>query len=382
MAVLAFIFWFALAGLAYVYAGYPLLVLLASIVRRRPVRKADYRPRISILIAAYNEEQHVGRTIANKLQLDYPQHRLEIIVVSDGSTDATDAIVRGFAASGVRLLRQEPRNGKTAALNLAAAHATGDLLVFADANSIYHRSALAHLADNFGDPTVGYVTGHLIYAGPDGNPTVSGCAGFMEYEHVLRVWETAAGSIVGVNGGIDAVRRGLYEPMSPDDLPDLRLPLTVVAHGYRVVYEPAALLAETANDNARDEYRMRVRVALRAFWTLAEMGALFNVRQYGFYAIELLSHKALRYLAFVLLATTLVASALLAGSATVYLAAFLVQAGFLACALAGSAVRHAGPLAAVLSMPYYFVLVNAAAMQAFFKFLRRERSRMWQPRQG
>jgi cellulose synthase/poly-beta-1,6-N-acetylglucosamine synthase-like glycosyltransferase len=355
---------------------------MAASVSGRDVKKRACEPSVSIIIAAHNEEAHILATLENKLQLDYPPDRRQIIVVSDGSTDGTDDIVRAFSERGVLLLRQEPRNGKTAALNLAVRHATGELLVFADANSLYDASALTHLVSNFADATVGYVTGRLVYANPDGSMTGDGCTLYMRYENFIRVCETQTGSLVGVNGGIDAVRRSLYQPMQPDDLPDLVLPLRVVARGHRVVYEPQALLQEQANTNSRDEYRMRVRVALRALWTLADMPRLLNVRRHGFYAVQLVSHKLLRYLAWLPGAVMFAAAAALWPAGAVYRLMFLLQVGFLLCACLGFLAQERGRPNRWLSIPYYFVLINAAALQAFVKFARGERTRLWKPRLG
>jgi cellulose synthase/poly-beta-1,6-N-acetylglucosamine synthase-like glycosyltransferase len=302
--------------------------------------------------------------------------------VSDGSTDGTDDIVRGYADRGVTLLRQESRNGKTAALNRAVEQATGDLLVFSDANSLFDKAALRHLVSNFADPSVGYVTGKLGYRNPDGSMTGDGCSLYMRYENFIRTCESEFGSLVGVNGGIDAVRRRLYTPMKPDDLPDLVLPLQVVAQGYRVVYEPAALLTEEANSSSRDEYRMRVRVSLRALWTLAEMPGMMNVRRHGFYAIQLFSHKALRYLAFAFMATTFLSAGALWTVSPIYRIAFLIQVALALLASAGFLAERNGIRTRVLFVPYYFALVNAAAFQACIKFARRERNRIWKPRLG
>ena len=375
-------FWIAAGFVFYIYAGYPLLVFLASALLRRHVHKHDREPKISVLIAAYNEVRHIGRTLDVMLQSDYPSHQLQIIVISDGSTDGTDEVVRGYADRGVLLLRQEPRNGKTAALNAAVPHATGELLVFADANSMYEPTALRHLAANFADPSVGYVTGKLGYRNPDGSLTGDGCSLYMRYENFLRTCESNLGSLVGVNGGIDAVRRALYVPMQPDDLPDMVLPLRVVGSGFRVVYDPEALLTEQANGNAHDEYRMRVRVSLRAIWTLADMREMLNVRRHGFFAVQLLSHKALRYLAFAFMVLMFVLAGVLWSDGVIYQAALVGQVVIGVCALFGYVAEQYRWQTRVLAVPYYLLLVNLAASQAWIKFLRGERHRVWRPRLG
>jgi cellulose synthase/poly-beta-1,6-N-acetylglucosamine synthase-like glycosyltransferase len=375
-------FWIAVGMVAYIYVGYPLVVYCLAKALRRPVTKVAFEPSVTVIIAAHNEVRYIAQTLENVLRLDYSPSKLQVIVISDGSEDGTDDVIRQFEDRGVLLLRQEPRNGKTAALNAAVPMATGEILVFADANSVYDAKALRHLASNFADPTVGYVTGRLGYRNAEGTLTGDGCSMYMNYENFIRECESAFGSLVGVNGGIDAVRRNLYEPMQPDDLPDLVLPLKVVSRGFRVVFEPAALLMEETNTNSRDEYRMRVRVSLRAIWTLADMADMLSIRQQGFYAVQLLSHKALRYLAFAFIGFAFVTAALLWPAGWLYRLVVVAHLVFGLLAVLGFVAERHGLKTRVLSVPYYFALVNLASLQACIKFARRQRHRVWSPRLG
>jgi cellulose synthase/poly-beta-1,6-N-acetylglucosamine synthase-like glycosyltransferase len=376
------IFWSLIAVVVYTYVLYPALVTLLAWCRPRPVAKGRYEPTVSIIVAAYNEEAHIEANLLNKLSLDYPMEKLEIIVVSDGSTDRTDAIVSRYVGSRVQLLRQQRRSGKTAALNRAVEHAKGEILVVADANSMYAPDALRHLTSNFHDPTVGYVTGRLVYANPAGTLIGSGCTLYMKYEDALRHAETNLGSIVGVNGGIDAIRRRLYRPMAPDDLPDFILPLRVTAGGMRVVYERHALLYEHALTTARAEYRMRVRVVLRAWWTLAEMRRLLDVRRYGLFSVQLFSHKVLRYLVFAPMLALYVMATALSPVGAIYRCVFLLQTIFSILCAAGYIADRAGRAGGLVALPYYFVLVNVAAGHALVRFLLRRKQTIWTPRLG
>ena len=377
-----FLFWFSLGAVVYTYAGYPLLVWLLGRLWRMTVRKTDFEPFVSILIAAHNEEAAIAQTIHNKLGLDYPMDRLEVIVVSDASTDRTDEIARSFAPHGVVVLRQEPRNGKSAALNLAVERARGEILVFADANSVYERKALRRLVGNFADPTVGYVTGTLAYVSREHSMTGEGCGRYIRYENLLRRSETRVGSVVGVNGGVDAMRRPLYRRLSPDDLPDLVLPFSVVEAGYRVVYEPEAIASEPVLTRSADEYRMRVRVSLRALWTLVEMRRLLNPLRFGFYSIQVVSHKVLRYLAGPLLAACYCSLLALWDAGFFYRMAFVVQSLLLLAGTLGLASERMGRPLQLLSIPSYFLLINCAAVDAIVKLVRGERRVVWQPRLG
>jgi cellulose synthase/poly-beta-1,6-N-acetylglucosamine synthase-like glycosyltransferase len=365
-----------------VYAGYPLLCAVIAAVRNRRVDVAPVTPSVTIIIAARNEAACIERTLRNKLSLEYPPDKVEIIVVSDASDDGTDGIVRRMAEEtgrDVHLLRQPERVGKTAALNLAAGRARGELLVFSDANSLYAPTALHRLVAPFADPEVGYATGRMVYKAPDGSLTGEGCSAYMRYENVLRGLETRIGSVVGVDGGIDAVRASLYAPMRHDQQPDFILPLSIVQRGLRVVYEPRALLYEDSLALPSDEFRMRTRVALRAWHALSDMATLLNPFRHGLYAWQLFSHKWLRYLAPVFQVGALAANAALVGTASVWDTLFVLQGAFYALALAGLAAgeRHLPP---PLSFPFYLCLLNGAAGNALIRFLRGERLVTWTPR--
>ncbi len=374
------VFWISALTVAYIYVGYPLLVAaLAGLLGSLP-RKAAHTPTVTVITAAYNEALHIEATVRNKMEQDYPSDLLDVIVVSDESDDGTDAIVEQLG-DRVRLLRQAPRAGKTAALNRAVLHACGEILVFSDANSWYAPDAIRKLVINFSDPKVGYVTGKMLYVNPDGALVGDGCTAYMKYENLLRECESRLGTVIGVDGGIDAVRRDLYQPMRADQLPDFVLPLLVASTGRRVVYEPEALLKEDVLSDSAAEYRMRVRVSLRALWALWDLKHLLNPVRHPLLTLQLLSHKLLRYLAFVPLAAAWGASLFLIDEGGVYAIAAFGQTSFYVLAGGGwlSQGRIGGGL---LGYPYYFLLLNAAAAHAVVRFLRRERQATWMPRTG
>lgn len=380
---MAFVFAMCVILLVYVYAGYPVLCALLAALRHRKVRAAAGTPRVTVLISAFNEADCIEETVRNKLDLDYPPERLDVIVISDGSDDGTDDIVRRVAEEAgpdrVRLIHQETRAGKTSALNRAAAEARGDVLVFSDANSLYAPDALRRLVEPFADPEVGYVTGRMLYRAPDGSLTGEGCNAYMRYENMLRGLETRLGSVVGVDGGIDAVRAELYAPMRSDQQPDFVLPLGVVARGRRVVYQPAARLYEASLSVASDEFRMRARVSLRAWHALKDMAGLLNPLRHGVFAWQLFTHKWLRYLAPIFQILAFVSNAALAARGVPWDRLFALQLLFYLAALAGLALRGRR-LPTPLSFPFYLCLLNAAAGLALIRFLRGERQVTWTPR--
>lgn len=374
----AVVFWGGLALVAYVYVGYPLTLRLWP---ARPLRRADTpaTPAVTVVIAAFNERAHIEATVRNKLAQDYPAGRLDVIVVSDGSADGTDDIVRGIGDPRVTLLRQEPRQGKTMALNRALEVATGDIIVFSDANSTYEPDTVRRLVAAFDAPEVGYVTGQLFYLERGETAVGSGSGAYMRYENWLRQLESRVGSVVGVNGGVDAVRRHLYTPMRADHLPDFILPLRVVAQGARVLYVPDAVSSEYSLDAQADEYRMRVRVSLRALHALSEMRLLLSPR-FGLFAFQLLVHKWLRYLVALPLVAVLVANVVLARTPGY---AALLGLQLLCYTLAAVGWASGGRVRwKPVFVPFYFCLINVAAAVAFVRFLSGERMVLWAPRKG
>jgi cellulose synthase/poly-beta-1,6-N-acetylglucosamine synthase-like glycosyltransferase len=378
------VFWVCLAIGLYPYAGYPLCVALLRAIRPRPVRAEPIAPRVTVVISAYNEAPHIEATVRNKLDQDYPHGLLDVMVVSDGSTDGTDQVLTRLAQQNPRIafFRQEPRAGKTAALNWLLERARGEIIVFADANSMYRPDTVRRLVAPFADPEVGYASGRMLYVDPEGSLVGDGCTAYMRYENALRALESAVGSVVGVDGGVDAIRRALYRPMRPDQLPDFVLPLAVVEQGRRVVYAPEAVLEEETLTSEGAEYRMRVRVTLRALWALWDKRVLLNPLRFPLFSWQLTSHKLLRYLSFLPLAAAAVINWLLVPRGWIY---GMLAAGQCCAALLALLARRGPPRLRGFFLArycYYFLLLNWASAVALLSFLRGEKQVLWQPRTG
>lgn len=377
--MLKLIFWLGLFLGLYPYIFYPLLAAAWAKLGPRRIDRRVISPSVSILISAFNEARHIEATVRNKLSQDY-NGWVDVWVASDSSTDGTDEIIERLCAedSRVHLYRQEPRQGKTAALNALVARSKGDVLVFSDANSDYAPDTLKRLIEPFADQSIGYVTGSMIYTNPDGSMVGDGCSAYMRYENWLRRIETDLGSVVGVDGGVDAVRRELYVPMRADQLPDFVLPLNVVEQGYRAVYAPAALLREEALNTSEAEFKMRVRVTLRALWALKDKAALLIGAAGPRFAWQLISHKLLRYLSFLPLSAAFIAGALAGFHSTLYAVLFCLYCLTLVLAWAGSKGANLAPA----RYAYYFSLLNVASALATWRFLRGEKQVLWTPRVG
>jgi cellulose synthase/poly-beta-1,6-N-acetylglucosamine synthase-like glycosyltransferase len=381
----AALFWSLLIVGLYPYLLYPALAwLVGRLTHRRVEKDPEFLPRVTLIIAAFNEARHIEATLLNKFAQNYPCDLLQILVVSDGSDDGTDEIVERIAVGEpqVRLLKQTPRQGKTSALNSAVAEAAGEILVISDANSMYRCDALRILIRNFADPEVGYVTGQMLYANTDGSLVGDGCTAYMRYENALRVLETRLGSIVGVVGAIDSVRRSLYRPMQPDQLPDFVLPLDIVEQGYRVVYEPEAIVTEETLSDEAAEYRMRVRVALRALWALWDKRRLFNPLRYPLFSWQLVSHKLLRYLSGIPLLLAAAINWHLVGHGVIYQVVAAGQVVFIMLVVCGALRLRGLADLAIVRYCYYFFLLNWSSAVALGKFISGTKQVVWQPRTG
>jgi cellulose synthase/poly-beta-1,6-N-acetylglucosamine synthase-like glycosyltransferase len=373
-------FWLSAAALGYTYVGYPLLVLVVSRLRPRPVRRAEgHEPEVSVIITAYNEERDLAAKLENTLALDYPKERLEVIVASDCSSDRTDEIARSFAARGVRLHRQQTRRGKTAAQNAAVALARGEVVLFSDATTMYQPDVLRVMAPSFADPSVGCVAGRLVYVDPEGTSTGQGARSYWGYETFLKQHESRACSLIGASGCLYAVRRSAYVPLYEEACSDFIIATKMVEQGLRTIYEPEAVSTEETNRRSDKEFKMRVRVIAQTYTDLWRHRRMLNPLRGGFYSVELLSHKVLRYAVPVFLAILFAASAALAPASRLYALAFFAQALCYLAAGLSLALERAGIHSRLLALPGYFVLANAAAVVAFYKFLRGERYARWEP---
>ena len=373
------VFWLGAAALFYTYVGYPLLLLAVSTLRPRPVRKAEHTPSVTVIITAYNEERDLAAKLENTLALDNPKEKVEIIVASDCSADRTDDIARSCAARGVRLHRQQVRRGKTAAQNAAVELARGEVLLFSDATTMYEPDVLRVMARSFADPSVGCVAGRLVYVDPAASGVGRGARSYWGYETFLKTHESRACSLIGASGCLYAVRRSAYVPLYEEACSDFIIATKMVEQGLRAVFEPEAVSTETTNSRSDRELRMRVRVIAQTYTDLWRHRAMLNPLRAGFYAVQLLSHKVMRYAVPVFLAAVFASSAVLAPRSWFYAAAFAAQALFYSAAGASFLLERAGLRVRLLALPQYFVLANLAAVLAFFKFLRGERYARWEP---
>ncbi len=371
------VLWLAVLALFYVYAGYPLLLALIGLFVRRRRPELGFHPRVSVLIAAYNEEEAIERKIRQTLALEYPLEKLEVIVLSDCSTDRTDEIVAAFPDSRVRLLRIPERGGKTHAQNQGVKQAQGEIIVFSDATAIYHPKALLYLACNYQDPIIGAVSGRYQYFDPgDQSPTGLGSVAFWSYENMIKKLQSRVRTITGCCGCIYSVRKSAYTELAGDVISDLVQPLWVIQKGQTVVFEDRALAYEETTQSTSEEFAMRVRVVTRAMRGLLSVSSLLKPWKFAWVAFQLWSHKVLRWMVPLFLIVLLAANLMLLDS-PLYRFTLAAQLFFYAAAFLNMLLplhRRWKPL----GLPLFFCTLNAAALVSMVEICRGRKYVTWQ----
>jgi poly-beta-1,6-N-acetyl-D-glucosamine synthase len=382
-----------LAGLTllYTYAGYPLLLRCLVLRRKAAVSPVSserdilpdqqrFTPTVSIIVPFHNEEAWVARKLGNTLSLDYPPERLEIIAVSDGSSDRTAEIMEHYSEH-VRIVAYSKRQGKPTALNRGVALAQGEILIFTDANVILDAKAIRILVARFADPTVGGVSGNVALQ-PVQNEEPLGEGLYMKYERWLYEMESRLHSMLGADGALFSIRREVFTPLAADTITDdFALTLGVIDRGRRVLYEPAARAVEAVVPDVAAEFRRKVRMiagGYQAVWRFRRLLGSGQVSCHPLLALQLVSHKLLRWIAPVLLITVYLGSAALAAStaSAAWMGFTLLQSVFYLLAAVGwlSVKVRRWPLCYI---PYYFCAVNLAAVSGAWRFLRGRQVITW-----
>lgn len=375
--IVEFLFWASVFLLGYTYVGYPALLFLGARVRRRPVIRQRLEPTVTLIVAAHNEAARIDERLANIASLDYPGHRLQILVASDGSTDDTAERARAWEPSGVQVMAFEKRRGKPAVLNELLQFAQGEIVVLADARQQFATDAVRALVEPFADPAVGAVSGELILTrDPHADGVGDGVGQYWCYEKLVRSNESQIDSAVGTTGAIYAIRRDLFEPI-PDDmiLDDVWLPMRITRRGYRVLFEPSARAWDRAPATARQEFVRKVRTLSGNFQLLTRELWLLNPIRNRLW-LQTLSHKVLRLMTPVLLLIAFGADLLLVGSAF-HRWTLASQIVFYGAALGGHALQGAQRNARVLTIPYVICFLSVATLVALFRFITNGPSVTW-----
>jgi len=371
--ILEAVFWLGPALVVYVYLAFPLLMMLVAQKRRigsgRDVRTVPGAS-VTVIVPAYNEERNLEARIRNLLASDYPRELVDLIVVSDASTDATNEIARSFEPEGVRLIVQERRSGKTAGLNRAVQIARGDIVVFTDANASYPSGTLRTLVNYFHDATVGLVSGYTKYTVSEAGEVADATNAYTSLERTIKKAESRWGCCVGADGAIFAMRRSLYRTLRDDDINDLVLPLSVIDQGFRCLLADEAYCSENAGANLESEFRRQSRItnrSLRAIWRRAH---LLHPLRFPAFSFFLWSHKVLRFLTPVFLCLSALALVTLASQGGLYrgLAVAAVVVILLVTARLDQRLAGSGPWLRPIRLVSVFVTMNAAMLHGWWKF--------------
>jgi biofilm PGA synthesis N-glycosyltransferase PgaC len=378
-AVLPYIaFYASIAFVIYVYLGYPLLLLLWHRIAPRKVRKTNYEPSVSIIIAAYNEIATIERKILNLMELDYPPSKMQIILSLDGPTDGTESVARQyeFDTARMQVLVLRHHGGKADAVNQAVAQTSGDILVFADARQRLDRTAVRELMSSFRSPWVGGVTGELLLVDEAGRETGDAVGLYWRYEKALRAMESDIHSTLGATGALYAVRRELYRPIPPYTiLDDVAIPMNVVLDGKRVVFDRTARAYDSVATSSTTEFKRKVRTLSGNFQLLKQMPELLVPWRNPVF-VQFLSHKVGRLLVPYFLVILLISNLFLEGTA--YRGILALQCAWYLLACAGAVItkremlRAGGVLKSLALFPYTFVLLNWAAVVGFYHFVRKQ----------
>ena len=376
MTALAVLFWASVALLLFAQAGYPLLLAALARLRRTgraPVRGEALLPSVSVVVAAYREQDGIADRVADLLALDYPPERVEVIVACDGSPDNTPQQAR---AAGADLVLDLPRGGKVRTQDAAVERARGEVVAFGDANARWEPRALRALVGAFADPCVGYACGQVRFES-EGGTNQEGL--YWRYEMAIRSLESRLASVTGGNGAIYAVRRAAYMKVDPIMGHDLSLPFNLVKRGWRAVYVPEAQATERMVPTIEGEFARKRRMMSHT-WPIVLRGGMLSPRGYGaLYALMIFSHRLLRYATPFLHVIALLANVALVvlGGGVVYVVALGAQVALLVGALAARAL----PLRPLLVARYY-VLTTASAAAGLWDWLRRGTPAGWEPAEG
>ena len=380
------LFWISIATIIYTYLAFPALLFLRGWIWRRPVKRGAVTPTVTLIIAAHNEAAHIGRKLENLLSLDYPRDRLSIIVASDGSEDGTNEVVSQYEARGIKLLPL-PRRGKIPTLNAAVFNSTSEILVFSDANSMYALRAIRVLVRPFADPSVGGVAGSQCYVRDlTGSSASMGERTYWNFDQRLKLWQSQSGSVTSATGAIYAIRRELFEPIPSGVGDDAVNSYRVVARHYRMVFEPKAIAYEPVAPSSSAEFQRKVRICVRGLRGLLAVPELLNPLRYGFYSLQLFSHKLLRWLMAWPLLALFFSSLWLSSTSSLYQIAASGQIIFYGLAVSVFLIRQwkiaTAKIFKLLTLPFYFCLANSAFLVAQLRVVQGQRIDLWEVRRN
>jgi len=382
------IFWISLIIIVYTYLGYGFILYLMLRIRRvfygqRPqvFYDHDQMPTCTLLIAAYNEESFITEKIRNTLKLEYPEGKLEIIFITDGSTDNTPNILKEYPQ--IKLLHQDERKGKVAAMHRAMEHVKTEIIIFTDANTLLNKDALLKISRHYADSKIGAVAGEKrVHYDKKADAGAAGEGFYWKYESLLKKWDSELYSTIGAAGELFSVRRSLYSPVSDDTiLDDFMISMLIAAKGYRIAYEPEAFAIETASENISEELKRKVRIAAGGIQSIVRLKSLLNIFRYGLLSFQYISHRVLRWtITPFLLILVLILNILICLQNPGLIFYFLLsgQVLFYFLAFMGMEFEKKELRFKIFFVPYYFCVMNYAALAGLKRYLGNQQSAIWE----
>ena len=370
--ILQLIFWSSIFLILYAYLGYPLLLKGISLFMYKTVNKGTIFPPVSFIITAHNEESIIKSKIENTLSIDYPRDKLQIIIASDASDDATDRYVLEYKNQGVELVRTPERNGKENAQKYALEQSQGGILIFSDVATIVRPDAIRNIVSNFNDPSIGCVSSIDKFIDKEGN--LSGEGAYLKYEMFLRNLETKVNTLVGLSGSLFAARKEVCKNWRMDLQSDFNILLNSVKMGLRGISDPLSIGYYKNIENQKKEYDRKVRTVLRGITVFMKNLNLLNPLNYGMFSWQLLSHKLCRWLVPLFMISAFISNLLLIRHSWLYFLLFLAHSSIY---LLGYALKNSN--SSWLKLPHYFLNVNKAILSAWIHYFRGKRYYHWTP---
>jgi cellulose synthase/poly-beta-1,6-N-acetylglucosamine synthase-like glycosyltransferase len=376
-------FWGGILLVFYSYIGYGILLYALIKIKRvfvRPV-KFDERfiPEITLMVAAYNEEGYIREKIQNSLSLDYPKDKIQFLFVTDGSDDKTPSIVSEYPQ--IKLMHKPERQGKIMAVERAIPEATGEIVVFTDANTLLNKDALRNIVRHFASEKVGVVSGEKRILNREKDEAAGAGEGFYwKYESKLKKWDDELYSVMGAAGELFAIRTRLFEPIPKDSLiEDFYMSFKIVEKGYKIAYEPDAYAMEEPSASVREELKRKIRIAAGGIQSIVRLSELLNPFKYHVITFQYISHRALRWtLAPLALPIIFIINIFLMKQGWLYQALFVAQIVFYSSALIGYLLEKKQIRLKLLFVPYYFCMMNYAVYAGFKRYLKGSQSVLWE----
>lgn len=379
------VFWISLFLVFYTFFGYGILLYLLVRIKRlfKPAKRKlldfDDLPSCTLIVAAYNERDLIKEKIANTLSLKYPDGKLQLVFVTDGSSDGSPEIIAGYPQ--IKLLHTDERKGKISAVHRAVEQVISDIIIFTDANTFLNEEALALIGRHYGDPKVGAVAGEkrvIIDAAAD---ATAGEGFYWKYESKLKEWDSELYSVVGAAGELFSIRKALYEPVPSNSiLDDFMISMRIAEKGYVIVYEPEAYAQEDTSANIAEELKRKVRIAAGGIQSVIWLRSLLNPFRFPVLSFQYISHRVLRWTitpSLMILAFMLNVLIVADGGPGLYLVLLAAQVLFYLFAYLGKVLEDRKLRIKILFIPYYFCIMNYAVMAGLFRFFSVGQSVMW-----